>query len=943
MSKFLKQVVDYVLQHHSGAYESLQLVFPNRRAGLFFQKYMNEAIDRPLFSPTIITINELVTEISALTPADPNQLIVEMFRVFQQHTGTQETLDDFYYWGEMLLADFNDIDKYMVDTRQLFANIQSLKEIDAGFSYLTREQLEFLATFWENILTAKTSDDKGQFLGIWKQLIPIYDNFQQVLAKKNLAYEGMVYRTMVARLDDFIAANTNQYAFIGFNALNTCEKKLFTALQASEQGLFFWDYDDYYKNASHHEAALFVNENLLQFPMPRNFIPDTNNFSALEKIDVVAVPGFSGQATFAASWIENNRDKVSAHFDNTAVVLCDESLLTPMLNVLPSGVDELNITMGFPVKNLPAYAMVKALADLDKTIRKTGDNQKGFYYKHVLSLLSNPLLKRSLGVWFDQFVDRVRRENRIYIHLSEMKGNELLEQIFALPADAPSVKNYLQGILKYLFDRSPEEDTILKESLYQMHMAISRLHDSVFSDSEMKDSLYSKQLYYQLLMRQLDRLNIPFEGEPLAGMQLMGFLETRNLDFDNVILLSFNDDKLPGKSHQHSFVPYSLRKGFGLPVLEQRNAMYAFYFYRLIQRAKNVVLVYDSRSDGMSAGEISRYFTQLKYEASHLELNEKQAVFDFVPAGENEIGVEKKGAVYEELKKYLTGALVSPSALNTYIDCSLRFYFKYIEKIKETDEVTEDIDHLLFGRIAHVALEELYREFIGKEISVSAIRELMKDQKKLDLSLAKALKEEYFKKSEFKLNGKNLLVYDIIKKYVLQVLKYDSTIAPFTLLSLEEKYTKEINVETSNGNERIAFGGMVDRLDEVGGRIRVVDYKTGVSENKVAGIDKLIWAKTNRNKAAFQTMVYAGCVQESLKNSKPVMPAVYGARAVFKEDFDPLFHYRGDKLIYQANAEAFEAELRGLFVEMFDPEKPFVQTADAAKCRFCEFNSLCNR
>lgn len=945
MSKFLKELAAYLYQKHKTDLTSLTVIFPNRRSGLFFQKYLSELVDKPMFSPNIITITEIVSDISKLKIAEQNKLVIELHRVFCDVIKSAEPIDDFYYWGEMMLADFNDLDKYLVDAKQLFSNIESLKEIDMGFDFLTKEQKDYLSTFWANILNSRNSDNKDQFMTVWKNMFAIYQKFSEQLACSGWAYEGMLYRKMADNLE-FVNANTlaPNYAIIGFNALNNCEKKLFKYLDVNSNTNFFWDYDEYYMNSNTHEAALFMKENLLHFPMPEDFSFDTNNFSTLNEIDVVSIPGFSGQATYASKWLSENKTEVSNQFDNTAVVMCDETLLMPLLNVLPSNVNEFNITMGFPIKSAPAYALIKGLVDIDRSSRLDNNGLPIFYYRNVMGLLSNPLLKLLLNDYSETLLQKIKQENKIYLSPNDFSDQSFLTKVFFLPQSSDKCKTYLHEIIKEIFVLLSDEDKIVKESLYQLYLSINRLHESIFDAKEGNNPILSKKLYYQLLLRQLDRLMIPFEGEPLSGVQLMGFLETRTLDFDNIVLLSFNDDKLPGKSHQHSFIPYSLRRGFGLPVIEQRNAMYAYYFYRLIQRAKKVTLVYDSRTEGLSNGEVSRYATQLKYEASHLELKNKQAVFDFEPTRQKAIEVVKSEALLNKLETFIQAKRISPSALNTYIDCKLKYFFKYIEGIYEEDEVLEDIDHLVFGRIAHLALEELYQPFVNKEIKKADLERILSDKKDLNLSLRKALEKEYFKNGNFNLNGRNLLVFDIIKKYVTRIIKYDLSIAPFELLSLEQMYENTIEIDVLGKQLKVRFGGMVDRLDRVGNVIRVVDYKTGVSENKISDIAQLFISGSARNKAAFQTMIYANCVYETIKSTLPVMPAVYGARKVFTADFDPLFELKGKgRLIYQANAEDFNMGLKMLLEELMNSDVPFTQTDKAQTCQYCEFNGICNR
>ena len=945
MSKFLNEVASYLYKNYKSELTNLTVIFPNRRAGLFFQKYLSELAHEPVFSPDIITISDLVGGISGLKTAEQSKLIIELYKVFRELVNNAETIDDFYYWGEMLLADFNDIDKYLVDARQLFNNIKSLREIDMGFDFLTKEQIACLSAFWVNILNARNSENKEYFMTLWEKLFSIYEKFNERLAVNGLAYEGMLYRTMANNLDKQDAGlQTKNYALVGFNALNNCEKKLFKYLSVNSNASFFWDYDEYYMGSQAHEAGLFMSENLLNFPMPEDFSFESDNFSNLSEINVVAVPGFSGQATFASKWLADNESLVSNRFDNTAVVMCDESLLMPLLNTIPSHINEFNITMGFPIKNSPVYALIKGLIDIDRNSRLNQGGIPVFYYRNVMSLLSNPLLKIQLKDYNELLLARIKKENRIYLSADDFIDQALLNKIFHLPETPFKCRFYLQEIIKTVFAFIDDDEMIVKESLYQLYLSINRIHDSLFEKNETANSIVSKRLYYQLLLRQLERLKIPFEGEPLSGVQLMGFLETRTLDFDNIVLLSFNDEKLPGKSHQHSFIPYALRRGFGLPVIEQRNAMYAYYFYRLIQRAKKVTLVYDSRTEGLSNGEVSRFATQLKYEANHIELVNNQAVFDFEPAGKKPIEVLKTDGLMLKIEDYVRTKVLSPSALNTYIDCSLKYFFKYIEGIYQEDEVLEDIDHLVFGRIAHLALEELYLPFVRRELEKADLEKIISDKKNIDRCLKKALEEEYFKNGKFNLNGRNLLVFDIIKKFVIRILKYDLSIAPFELLSLEEKFESTVELDYKGETLNIKIGGMVDRLDRVGNVLRVVDYKTGASDNNVSEINNLFVAKSARNKAAFQTMIYAKCVYSTLKPTLPLMPAVYGARKVFTSDFDPLFELKGKgRLIYQGNADEFTIGLKLLLEELINPDVPFTQTTKDQTCSYCEFNGICCR
>jgi CRISPR/Cas system-associated exonuclease Cas4 (RecB family) len=945
MEKFLKQTAEYLLKKFDNNLPDLTVIFPNRRAGLFFQKYLSELITKPVFSPRIFTISELIESSSELKAAPPEALVVELWQVFSSITKSDETLDDFYFWGEMLLADFNDVDKYMVDADQLFKNIVSLKEIDAGFDYLTKEQRDYLSAFWKTILDVKDSESKQKFLSIWKNLSEIYHEYNNVLKEKNLAYEGMIYREMAEKIvsGNFLP-DSKHWAIIGFNALNACEKKLFRYLQANFQALFFWDYDDYYLETPHHEASTFIRPNLVDFPMPADFSMPTANFKTLKKATLVAVPGFSGQALYVSRWLNSHQEVVNTRFDNTAIVLCNESLLMPVLTAMPGSIEKLNITMGFPLKDSSLFSLIKNLIDIDRNSRPDKAGNPVFYYRSILAVINHPLLASILNEERDNLNRKIKQNNLVYLTSGYFKNSPLLYRIFSIPKNTVAVKEYLLQIIYSLFGLIPETDILTRESLYQLSLALNRIFQSLFENINIDPEKISKKLFYKLMLRQLEHITVPFEGEPLTGTQLMGFLETRCLDFDNLIFLSFNDERLPGNSHRHSFIPFSLRKGFGMPGPEQHNAIYSYYFYRLIQRAKKLTMIYDTRSEGLSKGEPSRFATQLKYEAKHLEINEQQAVFNFEPAEIEPIVVEKTTAISTKLISYLTGKGLTPSSINNYIDCKLKFYFKYIEGIDESDDIAEEIDQMMFGRIAHKALESLYKPLIGKDIEKQNIEQLLQDKPRIERCLNEAVGSEYFKGRDFQLNGKNLLVYEIIRKFVLKVMNYDLELAPFRLISLENDFEDFEEITLGGKTVNVRLHGYVDRLDKIGDSVRVIDYKTGKDKNEVGLIEDLFADNSKRNKAAFQTLLYARCVQKNMPEEKEFMPAVYGANNIFKTDFSPVFTFNdGTTLLYENVAGEYNEHLRKIISEILDPAVAFTQTENDKKCSYCPFNGMCNR
>lgn len=941
MEKFLEQAAGYLLEKSNGDFSKTVIVFPNRRSGLFFQKYLSRLTKKPLFSPGITTISELVEEISGLSKEDDFSLIIGLWQIYREALKTDESLDDFYFKGEMILRDFNDIDKYLVDAGKLFKNIDSLKEIDYGFEFLNEEQLSYLSSFWGNIIKSKSSENKENFISLWSKLYEIYLKFREKLLNQGLSYEGMQYREMAAKLADSPELKFKNYVLIGFNALNKCELALFKYLKTNYNTSFFWDYDDYYLSKEYHEASLFLKYNLKEFPMPADFIYSSNNFSKIEEMNLISVPGFSGQASLISKWYNEIEETDHTQFDSSAIVLCDETLLLPLLNNFPSNIGELNITMGFPVRNHPVFGLIRSLIDIDKNSVKNNENVNVFYHRSVRMILNNSLIMNCLGHDFiSSFIDDIRKNYKLYLSDKDFRENDFLNLLFSLPAGINEMKDYFRNILLFIFSSLNEDQTIAKEVIYQVNNSISSFFDSVLKVAE--NDTISRQLIYHLLIRKIERLTIPFEGEPLKGLQIMGFLETRCLDFDNLILLSFNDDKLPGKASQNSLIPFSLRKGFGMPVSDQKNSMYSYYFYRLIQRAKKVTMVYDSRTEGLSTGEASRYLNQMKYENKNLNINEYNAVFDCNSSQELPISIKKNEKVVNAVISYMTSNNISPTALNAYISCKLKFYFRYIENLRVEDEIDDEINNMLFGRIAHTTMEILYKPFLGREASTSDLERILNDKSLIDRSITEAIGKELFKDNNFVLKGENLLMFEIIRKYIIKIIEYDKKIAPVKLLGIEESHYTDLKISKDGVEYKVSVGGKIDRIDEVDSVIRVIDYKTGKSDSEIKKFD-ILFAEKDGNSACFQTMIYSYSYMKSTDCQKVIQPCVYGATSIFTKDFKPQFKFNNSDLTIQEYETEFIEKLENLIVEIFNAEVPFSQARDVKKCVYCEFNSICKR
>lgn len=947
LNPFLKQVAKYLYENYRNTLDEFCMVFPGRRAGVFFTAYLNELIEDPLLSPEVTTINALISSVSGLQQADPVSLVLKLQEVYEKVTGHHEPLDEFFFWGEILLSDFDDIDKYMLSADDLFRNISDLKELDHQFDYLSEQQKKAIEEFWGNLEKVPHSFNKERFIDIWTKLSSIYHQFQEQLKSESLAYPGMISREVAEKLrsEHDVQFKSGKYVFIGFNALNTCEKTIFKKLYDQGRAMFFWDFDSVYLNDPEHEAGRFLRENLVMFPAPKNFIPEGAQFIGKRKITMVSVPGNITQAQAVNLPQVLKSFGLNTRYDNTAFVLADESLLVPVISSVGNHFPEINITMGYPFSSTPVYGFISQLISLQKNIRKS-DGKPVFYYKPVMALLNHQYV---VDPEIKQFVSEISRKNKIYIQAGELNLNAFVTKMFSFQENWTDVLNYLLDILKELslkFD-STENDRVKLEAeyLFQAYLAIRKMKDSI---EKLQVPEFPVKVLYRLLDQGLRRISIPFEGEPLTGLQIMGSLETRCLDFENLVLFSANEGFLPRISAGHSFVPYHLRKGFGMPTYEDRDAMYAYYFYRLIQRNRKTVLVYNSVTEGISSSEKSRFLYQLLYD-SDFEVEELNLSFNFKGTNNEAIQIKAVSSHVLKLLTRYTQNNLSPSAINTYLDCSLKFYFKYVADIKEKDEVKEEIDAVLFGNLFHYAMEMLYRPFENRRVEASALKLLRGDKRKIDDVVRKAIAVKYFQVQEenadhIKLTGQSILIASHIRDYIFQLLEKDMQFAPFVILGLEKKYGAKYLVGSGEAKYEILVGGTIDRLDQTNAGLRIVDYKTG----RNLRLDFSDWNQLldrdmkDRRKEILQTLIYSDILSRT-ENVPTVLPSIYKLDDLFAEDFRPDIVYQGKPLEFQEIAPEFRENFGRLLNVIFDPDQEFGQVKDAQKCAYCPYNKICRR
>ncbi len=953
MERFLSQCAKYIFQKHACELHNICVVFPNRRAGVFFNSYLQKEITGAVIAPETTTIGELISGYSDYFQAERLQLISVLYEVFQKHTQTTETFDEFYFWGEILLADFKDVDRYLVNAKDLFRNVSDLKEIDSVFDYLTPEQKEALQQFWGSVAVAGKKEFEQKHLRIWEKLFPVYTEFKEILKEKKIAYGGMTDRNVIENLgNNNYKFEFSRYYFIGLNALNTCEKKFFKYLQGLQKAEFLWDFDLFYLKDISNEAGRFLRENLINFPPPADFLFQTDLFSKKKNIKLVAVSSNYGQAQQIPVFLNETTSDFENKFDNTAIVLADETLLFSSLGAVPADIGTINITMGYPAKNSMIYGFLMLLVNLLKN--KRNDETRGVvaYYRFVTDILNHQLLAHWESEKNKAFVTEIQTKNKITISLNEIGFSELHKIIFTLPEKVENYSSYFLNVLAEIvrkFQISVPENAMMSEIIYSIYQAIEKL-EKVVNDTiiEQKREI-SDVVFFRLFTQYLGTVSVAFEGEPLSGLQVMGILETRCLDFKNLVILGLNENKWPRTFTAPSFIPANIRKGFGLPGIDEQDAMYAYYFYRLIQRAENVTATYSVVKEGIGTGELSRYGFQLLYDSQH---KPEKLNLDFCFAHEpvKPISIQSSEQIVAKLFGNNTEEHpLSPSAINTYLQCSLRFYFRYVMQLPEPDEVKEEIDGMIFGNIFHDTMEALYKPYVGRVINKTDIGNILKDRVLIENEIRRKIAKNYFIEKEenaknLKFEGKTLLFYENIKTYIDQLLKIDSNLAPFSLISLEEKYFTTLEINVNDGLKKIYVGGRIDRVDRINGKIRALDYKTGtVKSISFKQVDELFEKnKKEPKKEVLQAMIYSWVLSKETGETE-FQPAIYGLRNLFKPDFNSDIKWEKHEFSFSELKEDFENGLKSVISEIYSTDNIFEQTPHTDNCKYCAYKTICQR
>ena len=1068
MKTFLQCVAEDIYNKYADRLSDIVVVFPNNRARLFFNRALADLAGKPVWTPRYESIADVFTHASQPTPsqlthedathkgavgprlaiADPLKLCGWLYQCYQEVFGHEESFDLFYGWGNILLNDFDNIDKNCADARQLFRNISEQGEYDDNFAHLSPAQREALERFFGHLdLPAQNtsqptcedathepgislgrnempkSEIKRRFIRLWNGMYRLYSLFRERLEAEGEAYEGMIFRRCVE--DEFRPENfpAERYLFVGFNALNVCETKLFEKLKNAGKARFYWDYDNFYLLNPRHEAGLFLRENLEKFPNELDR-PLFDNFATTPKqIRMISSPTETAQAHYAGRWLqESGYDPTE-----TAVVLCNEGLLLPMLHCIPENVPDLNVTMGYPLSQTPVYNSLRNIL----LLHSDGCRDGRFRAKFILPVLRDPYLNR-LSPLTDSLRADLIDHNLFAASREELSRDEGLSLLFGDASTPMALGKLLLEIIRRLTaltmanagsdtdDETEESSTdaqtlrtpafetapaalpgaeaeiflpLYEESLFQCFTAISRLNDLL------REGLFEMTLvtYRRLLLKMLS-VAIPFSGEPLRGIQLMGLLETRNLDFRNVLILSLNEGTVPKKTPDSSFIPYNLRRAFSLTGQEHRDAISAYYFFRLIQRAENVTCVYNSSTDGLNSGEMSRFLLQLQVEG-RFPIAKSALAAPVSPDRSEDIHTEKTPEVLARIPNRL-----SPSAINCYLDCPLKFCFKYVKRLAPVDEITEEIDGAVFGTMFHAAAQHLYtrlmleksckpfdiedvEKFIavrerarrkgtsyavaGQACRVSAsqrvdtpdfgddavrikvtaddVKAMRQNRELIESIVFCQFQKEVFKSLGRKavpleaFNGEQIIDFKLICLFVERLLELDMAYAPFEILDLEHRIDPISPLTTSDGHT-FTSGGVIDRIDRKDGVIRIVDYKTGGEPAHPSAMTQLFQPDDKRPGYILQTFLYASMAREAWQTNDAIKPVLLYIHLAFSKK-----HKENIEIAHQPvlDIRPYEEEFRSMLSQalapLFDASVPFRPAPNRSCCRYCDFRRICGR
>lgn len=978
MTPFLQQVATTYFVNEKASLADFCFVFPNKRSGSFFEHYLTlRAEGQPFIMPEIATISDVTHSFSSLTDAPRLDQLFILYNEYRRLSDDIADFDRFLFWGEMLLNDFNDVDLSLADPHKLFVNLKRFREVNAN--YLTPEQIEIINRYWGETFAYTDPDEfwrhlhdtptelESKFLKLWEVLDPLFENFKHALLERGMATRGMFARNAVdclSALSDESSLPYRRYIFVGFNVLTLAEIKIFELLKKRGCADFYWDMASPVFKDEGNRATLFMKRNEKLFPSLYDLSTLFPEELSFPKIHITGVPGSFAQTKAAgrqlATWIADGIIENPANAIDTAVVLPDESLFIPMIHAVPEEISELNITMGFPLKSSSVASLITSIVNMQLRSMFSKD-EWSFFYEDLRSVLTHPLI-RALAPEQTAALLSMISERRLYM-ISAAKIAEVapdIAYIFTPVRDTDNIDEvygYFFEILSSMsaFTSADEEMNIDNYVVTSYLTELTTLYRVCSREGvELKDSTFM-----QLLQNTMASASIRFTGEPLAGMQLMGVLETRALDFDNLVMLSMNERIFPRKHYSRSFIPDTLRRSYGMSTVEFQESIFAYSFYRLISRAKNVRLFYDGRSVGTKSSEISRYVLQLVYLFPECEVVHDIAVFPSESREEECIVIDKTPAIMEKLRAFTQpgGPSLSASTINDYINCPLSFYLKRICRLDLDEEVVDYMDSATYGSILHEAAETIYKDLRGDrdEVKVTAetLDAIIGDSLYIDKVITSLINERFNRLPHGDLTplvGESKVMAKVMKHFLVMMFREEKKIAPFDYIDAEHKIVSTMKI---NDTLTVNIKQFIDRIDRVypGARYgeglgvtRIVDYKTGSDSTDFKDIDELFDSSlSHRRKALLQLLFYCNAYAREIGSDEPIIPLIYSFRTLAIRGISPV-EYNGEVLDdYRKVNDEFLPRFKEKVAEIFDEDVPFTQALNEENCLYCSFKSVCRK
>lgn len=947
-------------------------IFPNRRSCVFFEKELAEQSVTPFVFPCITTISDFVGDTTKMVPGNRIELLLDLYQEYINIVGEKaESFDEFSYWGEIILNDFNDIDLYLIDANKIFRNLKEFKEI--GTDYLSSEQknilneyfsnTEFTANsnierFWKHTTAYNSnSEKKREYFYMWEMLGELYQAFNQRLQQKGVAYSGKIYRTAVdilknCSVDDLVY---KQYVFVGFNVLSTSEWQIFKILKDKNIGDFYWDFNSPAFKKSNNNAVDFIYKNAKYFRPKYNI--GENKITQFPTIELKAIPSNVGQVKYAVKIIEDliNSEEIKNNQDllNTAIVLPDENLFIPLVgsinrNIIP----KVNVTMGFPLRKSLISSFLSILSKAHRLSRKI-KGEYCFYVDDLKGLISHPYLKLIAKRETQEILAKLSKDRKFFISPKWIeKEYPILKDLFT-PIEAINIKeliSYTTRILSFIEnniinqdnDSDNVEKTCIKKYIEQFNQFID-----IIGDYEV---ILNENTFFYLIDRFISGTVVSLQGEPLEGLQIMGVLETRCLDFKNIIILSMNERIFPRKHFSRSFIPYNLRKGYHMSTIEHQESMYAYYFYRMISRAEKVYLLYDARTTGLNSGDPSRYIHQLNNIYDDCNVKLENISIDISAPKNLGIKVPKTKRVMDKLNLYRTegsGKFLSASSINSYISCPLKFYFEKVEGLFIDDEITEFMNYSTFGTIIHDIMHNIYSPLKYQLITTTYISKFLNNKANcLDRIIIESVNRIYYKKGKDcydELDGEGYMIEDVIKHYIIEILKYDSKQEFIYLQGEESGEFEESGFWRDLGINFKQYIDRVDKVENINGSscIRIIDYKTGNDETSVSDFSTAMDnSKDKIKKAIVQIFLYCNFYNYIKEGNEKIKPLIYTVKDMSQAEIKINRNIVDD---YHEFNDDFITNMKDKINEMFNENIPFEQCNNDKTCQYCKYKDFCRK